>query len=222
MHQWVFRSERHRTDVPPISTGIKFNCPYCLARKREMPGIGQKVMFLSDSQIGHTGIRLDDSSLGPCIDQFTVRMNYESKFRDRTVNRHIDLYIIEPFNLPPNWAPPLSLEDTLAIHEAMLRVIDLRCIEKIKLSDSIFPVVSACWFTRSPVSGKDIWPIMIAHGFEAAEQNEFVKLFDFGFQLLVRTQGRAPIKRKLMKPFSKGRYLSKKKRELWIQHFGHD
>jgi hypothetical protein len=118
---------------------------------------------------------------------------------------------------------PFSIEDVLAVHEAVLRTIDKHVNEgHRRLEKTIFPIVGACWWQRLPISAEELWPMLTAHGFQANDRSEFSKLFEFGRNLLTRNHGRRPIKRKRMAPLSKGRYLSENAREQWIEFFGHD
>jgi hypothetical protein len=223
MHHWIFRSPNLLIEKPPTSLGVMAGCPYCKAREYQIPQIGQRILFLSPDY-GETGVRVDDRDYNLRLDQFAVKMDYEAIDYMRTVTRFLDLYIVEPFTPLASWMPQFSVQDVLAIHEAILRVLDVHIKSRAQrpLHKSISPIVSACWWQRLPASGHEIWPILVAHGFAETKRGEFIKLFEFGFDLLVRTHGRPPIKRKRMPPLSKGRYLSKGARELYLRHFGHN
>jgi hypothetical protein len=223
MHHWLYRSEDMLLEKPPLSLGALADCPYCKGREHQIPQIGQRIKFLSPNY-GETGVRVDDRHYNLRLDQFAVKMDYEAIDYVQTVTRFMDLYIVEPFASPASWMPQFSIQDVLAIHESMLRVLDMlmKSHARKPLHECIGPIVSACWRQRLPISGHEIWPMLEAHGFAETQRPEFINLFEFGFDLLIRTHGRPPIKRKRMAPLSKGRYLSKGNREIYLRHFGHN
>ncbi len=223
MHHWIVRSSSLVPTLAPLSKGIAAECPFCKARKHDIPAIGQRILFLVGGDVGEFGIRVDDSKLDLRLDQFVVKMDYETRGYLRNVTRFLDLFMVEPFSPVPNWMPRLSIQDALAIHESMLRGF-LSLQERLprQTKTFVYSIVSACWWQRLPVNGSDIWPMIEVHGLDKKKKTEFAALFDFGFELLVRSNGRKPIKRKLMPPLSKGRYLSKNDREIWLKHFGHN
>jgi hypothetical protein len=198
VHHWIFRSANHSIGASPLSQGIAAGCPYCRARQDSVPQIGQRIQFLASGDMGQTGVRVDDSNHVLRFDQFAIKMDYEKRDNwTRVVTKHLDLFIVEPFDPPAPWLPSLSYQDTLAIHEGLLRAIDAnqQLPSKSRMDQFLNPIISACWNQRLPVSGLDLWPMLAAHGFAGRGKKEFIQLFDFGVKLLIWTQGRPPIKK---------------------------
>lgn len=220
MHHWIHRSEHISINAPPVSLGVENGCPFCRAREYKTPDVNQKIFFLSAGDIGQIGTRVNDQGFSLRSDQFAVKMPYDKQGHTRTVTKYLDLFVEEAFSTPPLWMPSFSIEDCLAIHEFMLRMFD--SLRTSSLDNSIHTLIGTCWQLRIPISGNEMLPILSAHGFDRNKNGDFERLFDFGFQLLIRTQGRPPIKRRKMAAFSRGKYLSKNARAFWIDHFGHD
>lgn len=221
MHHWIYRSPNQTIDRPPLSIGKANGCPFCIAREDRTPTVGERILFLS-SDYGRTGVRVHSANFRPNADEFLVRMDDDPRGYTRSVRQTLYLFVVEPFSPAAPWMPQLSFEDVFAIHESLLRACENIMHSKQPFEDAIIPIVSTSWQFRLPVNGEEIWPMLAVHGFSQTNRQEFIRDFRFGFEFLVRTNGRAPIRKKRMPPLSKGRYLSENQRVLWLKHFGHN
>jgi hypothetical protein len=171
-------------------------------------------MFLNTFDVGQAGLVLDDRPYWLRYGQFIVKMDYElNDDVQRIVSPEHELFLIEPMGKVPGWMPPFSIDDVFIIHENMLRgYVDMKQIAgKKAITSAIYPIVSGCWRRRLPAKATDIWPMLMAHGFGKQHRTSFVEAFDFGFELLIRSNGRNPIKRKRMEPLAIGKYLPNSK-----------
>jgi hypothetical protein len=219
----IYRSPTQDANSSPLLDGIEAGCPFCLAKRSTRPKPGQKVLILTSGDTGQFGRCVEDKFNAQRSDQFYVKMDYDKSGGSRVVTSWTDLFLVEPFPNTPDWMPPLSVDDALALHESFLRGLDrtLALKRKQHISTVCLSLVATTWGRRLPLSPEIIWPMLKAHNF-SGDRNNFSALYDFGLDLLIRTNGRKPIKRKLMEPLSRGKYMTPAQRTHWIQFFGHD
>jgi hypothetical protein len=182
-------------------------------------------LFLTSGDSGQSGTRIKDDHNTTRLDQFLVKMDNEQNAEvARIVTPSNDLFLVEPIPPVPSWMLPLSIEDALSVHENMLQGIERAdAVSKTDwLKELCYPIVAACWLRRLPLSAHEIWQVLAAHDISKVHEATFLKLYDFGIRLIVRTQGRPAVKRKRMQPLSHGKYLTDHQRNLWVTHFGHD
>lgn len=224
MRVHVYRSASLQNESPPISIGIQAGCPFCRARVDQEPNTGQQILFLSGTDTGQVGTHVSAASPPLRMDQFLVKMDYQTDGSFRIVTPLSDLFIVEPFGDVPAWMPPFSIEDALALHEAILMTFDRSRQETgtAAIPLAIHPIVATCWWRRMPISSDEAWGMLAAHGFDVLNPYEFSRFFSFGIELLIATHGRKPIRKRRMEPLSRPRYLPPKQREFWINFFGHD
>lgn len=204
------------SDAEPVRLGIACGCPFCLARLREVPKIGAEFVLLSSFDIGQRGrvVRAGPSSLS----EIHLRMDGEPPEWLRRVDPVWQLYLEARLFRTLAWAPPLSLEDTLALHEIALDVLSRPSGRRgPSISDIARAITSVAWWARLPVSADEIWPMLEAHGVRGRGRIEFIRLFDFGQRLLVANHGRKPNSRKRMSPMSRAKYVTGGQRRLRAQ-----
>jgi hypothetical protein len=109
-----------------------------------------------------------------------------------------------PFSVPPEWAPPISLQVAWELDSVVVRF----CEESLR-GDQWFinwsfynEVVRFIWHRRLPIEANELWPMLRAHGAPDRFKTELLYFFVKGRDLLVHTCGRKPVKKKRVKPFS--------------------
>jgi hypothetical protein len=116
----------------------------------------------------------------------------------------------------PSWMPSVSIDDNAALHESLRSHLSEAIVagNAIAVGNALREFIYTCWQRRLPLDGKAIWPMLEAHGVDQHLKNAVGDVFDFGIDLLRSTQGRPPVKRKLMPAMSKGRYLTPTERKF--------
>jgi hypothetical protein len=185
---------------------------------------GESILFLSGSEVGQQGVVIQNEDWAVSSGKFLAKMSYDPEGWTRTVNPSAELFIDQAMMMVPDWMPALSIEDACALHEQVL--------ESLRFPPSGSPrkaagkvvggIVTRCWYGRLPLNGAEVWAVVAAHGARPDIKQASVELFDFGLALLVGAQGRPPVKRRRMPPLSRGRYLTKRDRDLRERIFGHD
>jgi hypothetical protein len=181
-------------------------------------------LFLSGGDVGQVGVVVDNAEIARSIGRFTVKLPCDPDHVTTMVNPEHDLFIDRALMTVPQWMPPLSIEDACALHEMVLDVLRWppQRPRRKAAAKMVKGLIARCWGDRLPVSGAEVWGIVAAHGALPELEKPLIELFEFGMELIVETQGRPPVKRRRMPPLSRGRYLTKRNRELWLRHFGHD
>ena len=190
-----------------IKAGISNGCPFCKGRTIDRPNPGTKIKILSGRYSGWNGVVLP-------VEQWWSGSSFSIKFEDdRRESPHLvysdsEQFTAEPFNLPPQWLPPLSIDDLAFLDEAIVRMITaLRKQDKWSWRDVEFQVlITMCWHRRLPIDGDQVWEVCNAHGMPKRFRRRFVEMFNFGIGLLVISHGRPPIKRRRVEAMSIGRY----------------
>jgi hypothetical protein len=140
--------------------------------------------------------------------EFLVHVDGSSEETEYRVSYDRDRFVRPPVTSVPMWMPPLSSDDLCFLEDITIDRL-LRAIEKgggsmpVEVVEALTAVV---WQRRLPVTGSQVWTMLLAHGFEGDESAEFCKLFDFGIGLLISTHGRRPIKKKRAEPMSPVRF----------------
>lgn len=200
-------------------------CPYCLAARNLKLPPGTSVIFLSEIDVGQTGIIVSDDFETCPSDQFLVRMDYETRPEiTRMVMPNRELYLDKSLLQIPSWMPPLSIEDNAAIHDRLMLSLDNlnQARDRVQFSRALTDLIERCWRHRLPLSGEGLWDLLKAHNLPPHRKTDTVEFYNFGISLLTRTNGRPSVKRRHMPPMSKGRYLTKAERSLRLAIFGHD
>jgi hypothetical protein len=207
-----------------VEHGSANGCPFCLARKDRYPAQGKSIMFLSGSDVGQVGVITENSDWARASGKFIVKMNYAPETHTRVVDPSLELFIDPEAMTVPDWMPALSIEDACALHEQVLQSLQFppQGSARKAAAKIVTSVVARCWGQRLPLDGAEVWAVLAAHGARDELKTASIELFDFGLALLVGAQGRVPIRRRRMSALSRGRYLTKKGRELWVRLFGHD
>ncbi len=199
-------------------------CPYCLSYGDFNPVSGMTLLFLKGHDAGYRGTVSEPAPTGYRADEFLVRMEYEKRPSVlRIVSPKRDNYLLESRFEVPTWMPNLSIDDNASLHDALMNSIrgPFLADDRNSLAANFHELIRCCWWKRYPVAGRDLWPMLEAHGVQPSLRDETIKFFDFGLDLLRQAQGRSAVKKKCMPSMSQGRYLTKRHRELNIQFFGH-
>lgn len=190
-----------------VNVGADNNCPFCLARHRRKFSPGTKLVLLCGPRAGMraTVVECGDSSTGR--DQICIRGEGQSRPGMRVFSPNDFLAAAEPLPPPPSWLPPLSCHDLFCIDEAVLYALS-GCFRNGKVPTwiSIFRAIHAIWSLRLPVRAREVFPVFRAHGLAGRYEKKFNELFDFGLDLLIDAQGRAPVQRRRMPAMSRGQY----------------
>jgi hypothetical protein len=171
--------------------------------------------MLSSHDIGERG-RVTESGKAGSMGTFLVQMDYDPLGRLTIIHPTLDIYLDAASYKVPDWAPPLSIDDALGLHETAIEALNSQAVVGYRSADELAEgQATAVWWRRLPIDADTIWPMLQAHGAAPRVRKEFRHLFSFGHRLLVRNHGRKPVRRKQMKPFEVGRYMTEKDRELW-------
>jgi hypothetical protein len=174
--------------------------------------------------VGQVGLVVENSEVSRSIGRFLVKLPYGDEHTRTMVDPILDLFVDQDLMTVPTWMPPLSIEDACALHEQVLESLrwPARGRSGKAAAKIVQGVITRCWGDRLPLTGQQVWAVLAAHGAKPSLKLPSIELFDFGMAVLVGSQGRAPVKRRLMAPLSRGRYLSKQGREMWLKLFRHD
>ena len=191
-------------------------CPYCLARQHPWPSIGTSILFLNRWDAGEVGVVVPDQ-WGTCpSDRFLVKMSYAKDDSLRLVMPSHDLFLdIKRFSVPL-WMPPLSIEDNAILHESLMSSLAGLSINRnlTTVREALVPIIERCWRRRFPLNGRDIWPLLEAHGVKANLRTYLIDSFDYGIELLTWANGRVAVRRRRMPAMSKGHYHTKMQAEI--------
>ena len=201
-----------------------WECPYCLTFRESSYPPAAELIFLQGSDAGYRGIVVASPRVECREHEFLVKMEYEKReghFRIASTER--DRCLRQSHFEIPRWMPELSMDDNAALHESLLR--NIRCLflaeNRAELTEGLHGVIGCLWWRRFPLRGEDLWPMLFAHGVQMHLKEEAEELIDFGLNLLRRVQGRAPIKKKRMRPMSQRSYQTERQRGLHIRISGH-
>jgi hypothetical protein len=204
--------------------GAIAECPFCLARRHPWPQIGTSITLLSGYDVGQSGVVVEDQ-WGTCPpDRFLVKMAYDESGALRMVMPSHELFLDVKQLVVPAWMPSLSIEDNGFLHESLMRSLeDLKAARgRENVGKLILALIATCWGRRLPLRGTEVWLLLNAHGVGSQLKSDVIEYFDFGMKLLTETQGRPAVKRRRMPAMSRGRYLTKARRTLRAEIFGHD
>lgn len=193
-----------------VQHGVKNFCPFCASLAWSKPTVGTRVLILNGIRCGD---RAEIIELDPDPDVLICHFDGDPESWTYRENRRHDLILLEDLYGVPRWAPPISVEDASILHGALL----YRFAEAVEQGDPIpqkamlQALIQAAWQQRLPLTPSDVLPMLLAHGLSSEAEPVFGEFFSFGLELLVQTNGRAPIKRKRMEPFSSFKYLPARK-----------
>lgn len=196
-----------------VEHGCSAGCPFCLGRKTTEFQVGDEVYFLNGSDAGRAAeiVRVEvPSSLFHVRFQDTI--NNETCRID--LKHQVVVFLSEIQH--PNWLLPLSVDDNWAVENSLIGYISRTGKElhkRIPVSE-INSVAYVLWRRRLPVSSREVTSLALAHGLPETFEDEFGRLLEVSWRAMEYANGRIPVKRKRMKPFAKGRYLTPKNEEF--------
>lgn len=189
-----------------IQIGAANACPFCQARQlRDFPP-GTQVMLLCGHRAGMRAMILDRKDWHARTDQICIRSERQSRPGARIFALNNFLAIPDSVLVAPSWALPLAIDDSFKVDEAILTTMEGLQRNSSSKWANLMSAIETVWRWRLPVRGNDLFPAFAAHGLGARNEKRFAEFFDFGLELLIQTQGRAPIRRRRMPPLSKGTY----------------
>lgn len=206
---------------PGVASGEASGCPFCLARRRPPPKLGQRVRVFTDYGAVFTGevVPLPESLKGKLREVIAVHIDTEPAEDSHLVYLRQALVEILPPVPMPLWAPPLSLQDTAELERF---VIDF-CCESYrghvwKASWSAFYYLTVrVWRRRFPITGEELWAVLQAHSIPARLHKRLVQLFHDGREILICAEGRKPIKKNRVpriKTLTRGQGASKPRQPI--------
>jgi len=203
----------HRALVKFTGTGAKSKCPFCIGRMITSVAPGQRIILLQGMYAGRCATVSDQP--GWSNDEFLVQLDGDDKRTLTRIGYQRDKFTFFPFESIPSWLAELSVDDLSAIDESCLNIVLNFAMAKRETNwaDLLLPILSAIRSKRLPVTSHDVWLTLTAHRFPKQHKQKFKENFDFGLRLLLLLNGRPPIKRKRMRPMSRGRYLTPSQEE---------
>jgi hypothetical protein len=187
--------------------GAKSNCPFCKGRMIASVTSGERIILLQGM---YSGLRATVSEPGWSDDEFLVHFDNETRDTLTRISYKRDRFAYFPIKKIPEWLCHLSIDDLSAVEESsLLTALNFAIAPgSKKWSNVLLPLIATIRSRRLPVLSADIWPTLIAHDFPTRQKADFCRFFDFGIDLLVSLNGRPAVQRKMMRPLSRGRYLT--------------
>jgi hypothetical protein len=189
-------------------TGARSNCPFCIGRMITSVAPGERIILLQGMHAGRCATVSDHP--GWSDDEFLVQFDAVEKGTLTRIGYQRDRFTILPLGAIPDWLCHLAMDDLSAVDEACLETAINFADTKgsTNWADLLTPIILTIRSRRLPVSSRDIWLTLAAHGFGRNNRKKFKEYFDFGLRLLVLFNGRPPVQRRKMDPMSRGRYLT--------------
>jgi hypothetical protein len=169
-----------------------------------MPQVGIRFRKLSGHDIGRIGTVVESPAPAPLSPrEFLAQMDGDQpEVQIRILPR--DIVEPFPFSEPPTWAAPISLADASDLDTIIVDLCDAgRTGNSWKIPWEVFYwVIASIWRMRIPIAPNELWHVLRAHGIPDQFETEITDFFSKGRDLLIYTQGRKPIKKKRVQPFS--------------------
>ncbi|RYE34890.1 MAG: hypothetical protein EOP23_03500 [Hyphomicrobiales bacterium] len=200
--------------------GAASGCPFCKGRMVVEVFPGEKIRMFSGFKARRPMIVT--ASKGWSEDEFLASFSDNPDGSNYRVNFRRDRFCYdEDFNAQ-GWMPTASVDDIDALEESFVETIRLGDTESgWEWNDQcLYPIISTIWHRRLPIKGKTIARTLKAHDFCDTEEAHIEKLIDFGLGILIKTNGRDPIKRKIMPSLQRGRYRTPRRIDLEYKLLG--
>jgi hypothetical protein len=194
--------------------GKNASCPFCLARWRDLPKVGEKIHFLSDYHAGETGtvverhFKVVSEPREVCIelDSDLPDVLRALNFERNLISVNIDRYLIGNGTelIVPPWAPPISLREAADIDDVVITLCD-RTNDDHDESPNIqllYHLISHIWRRRLPLQAEEIWRALEAHGAPFHWKHDVMQRYQYGMEALVNVEGRKPFKNRRVAPFT--------------------
>ena len=188
----------------PAQIARRDGCPFCSARLAKRPKPGERVILLNGFRAGMVGTvsRVDmESRLPPAT--FLIKADGDRPGTEQIIHLNLDLFLVlSSRRRMPRWLPPLILREAAEVHEVVLIVCNRFAeLGAAKWRPAIFyRLIEHCWRKRLPLTGDEIWELLVAHGMLNKFEKEARRLYIEGTELLVYTHGRKPINKKRITP----------------------
>ncbi len=190
--------------MPGRTEGRLSGCPFCKYAGSPLPQVGVRFRVLSGVDVGRIGT-VEESPAPPPLSprEFLAHMDGDPP---RNQRRILPKDTIEPFPLaePPDWAAPLSLADASELDAIVVKFCEAGTTSDgwTVSWDAYYAIVARLWYLRFPITATELWQVLHAHGIANEFETQLTDFFAKGRALLVFANGRKPIKKKRVEPFS--------------------
>jgi len=194
-----------RTIVPGHIEGFLAGCPFCTAKRIGVPEVGARFRVLTGLYAGRTGTvkKIPEKySLDP-FEIFCHLDGNKSNIQTRIVINHWLIQVLPESHIP-EWAPPLSIQDAAPLDVAVVNF----CQQSFSFHksepdiSSFYELIRIIWRNRLPLQPNELLSILKAHGLPIQFEHELLKIYEIGINLLIHVNGKKPIKKKRVAPFS--------------------
>lgn len=211
-----------RLAISRIAKTADAGCPFCRSDFHLDPQLGDQIFFLSGLEMGTWG-RVVPAGRTLRVGEFCIQKGLrplEFSVCHNERDRSLPIYAYRV----PDWMPSLSMEDSLHFHESLFQCLLLpdEGAAPATIFEAVEHVVTCCWSHRLPMTSRDIWQNLKAHGLPDIYQEPICCAYDYGVRLAKNLNGRPPNGRRKMPAMSRIKYLTKGNEALWAQVKRHD
>lgn len=190
--------------LPGRSKGSSSGCPFCRNARFTLPQVGIRFRVLSGFQIGRAGVVVESPAPPPFPPtEFLAQMDGEPPDVQRRI---LPTEIIErfPFAAPPEWSPPLSLEDASELDSVVVTFCEggREGDQWVMKWPFYYEVIRSIWHRRLPIEANELWFVLRAHGVPDRFETELSDFFVKGRELLIHAFGKKPVKKKRVQALS--------------------
>ena len=188
--------------------GARSKCPFCKGRMIASVSADERIMILQGMYAGRCGTV--SAQPGWSTSEFFVHFDTDKNDVLTRIIYHSDKFSYLPIGSTPKWLCELSIDDLSRLEDAALEtaLIFANASKRMNFAQLLLPLIATVRSRRLPVTSNDLWPTLVAHGFEKSLKARFHSTFEFGIELLTSLHGRPAIRRKRMRAMSRGRYLT--------------
>ena len=189
---------------PGLSAGVKAGCPFCLARNRGTPKVGERVRILSEDMLtGKVGTVVENCFGIPLQPgQILLQMDGVSSGSQLVWDTTAGLLGPFPDTPLPLWALPLYLERAEEVDKFAVKFCEESIWKKGQAPhwDRFYDLVGLVWWRRLPIKSSEMWALLEAHGVPSNWKSRCTKLYQEGIALLRHVTGRKPYKTNRLYP----------------------
>jgi len=190
--------------LPGRRKGSSSGCPFCKNARFTLPQVGIRFRVLSGFQTGRAGVVVESPAPPPLPPtEFIAQMDGDLPDVQRRI---LPSEIIEPFPfaVPPEWAPPLSLQAASELDSVIVTFCEAGAEgdQWIMKWPFYYEVIRFIWHRRLPIEANELWRVLCAHGAPDRFETELSDFFVKGRELLIHAFGKKPVKKKRVKPLS--------------------
>lgn len=196
------------------NVGISNGCPFCIGRQITHVSLGERIVILKGYNAGRVGTCINET--GYHSGEFLIRFDDQEENYDTRITYNSDEFSIIPAPKLPSWLLPLSIDDNNCIETEIVNfLVDYIAIKSRNWRTAlILPIAHRLWWRRLPVRPNEVWLLLEAHGAPTKIKNRFLVELEVALEALRYSNGRSPIKKKRMRPFEVGVYMSTNRRTI--------